>query len=87
MAGHAYLHDAQMLRWRSVCAAFSFSMYAAFLVLFPFAAPLIKLVARCFPDKGLLTVRRGRQVVIDIVKKLMADRRADIEHEQACLKI
>ena len=76
-----------MLRWRSVCAAFSFSMYAAFLVLFPFAAPLIKLVAHCFPDKGLLTVRRGRQVVIDIVKKLMADRRADIEHEQACLKI
>ena len=66
-----------------VCAAFSFSMYAAFLVLFPFAAPLIKLIAHCFPDKGLLTVRRGRQVVIDIVKKLMADRRADIEHEQA----
>lgn len=58
-------------------------MYAAFLVLFPSAAPLIKLVAHCFPDKGLLTVRRGRQVVIDIVKKLMADRRADIEHEQA----
>ncbi len=58
-------------------------MYAAFLVLFPSAAPLIKLVAHCLPDKGLLTVRRGRQVVIDIVKKLMADRRADIEHEQA----
>ena len=63
-------------------AAFSFSVYAMFLVLFPFAAPLIKLLAHHFPDKGLLRVRQGRQVVIDIVKKLMADRRQDIENEQ-----
>ncbi|CAL5225497.1 g8325 [Coccomyxa viridis] len=62
--------------------AFSFSVYAMFLVLFPFAAPLIKLVAHHFPDKGLHRVRQGRQIVIDIVKKLMADRRLDIENEQ-----
>ncbi len=65
-----------------VCAAFSFSVYAMFLVLFPFLAPLIKLIAHHFPDKGLQRVRQGRQVVIDIVKKLMADRRLDIENEQ-----
>lgn len=55
------------------------------LVLFPFAAPLIKLIAHHFPDKGLMRVRQGRQVVIDIVKRLMAERRLDIEHEQARL--
>ena len=53
-----------------------------FLVLFPFAAPLIKFIAHQLPDKGLLRVRQGRQVVIDIVKKLMAGRRLDIENEQ-----
>ena len=53
-----------------------------FLVLFPFATPLIKFIAHQLPDKGLLRVRQGRQVVIDIVKKLMAGRRLDIENEQ-----
>ena len=56
-----------------------------FIVMFPFAAPLIKFIAHYFPDKGLLTVRKGRQIVIDIVKKLMADRRLDIENEQVQL--
>jgi hypothetical protein len=58
-----------------------------FLVLFPFAAPAIKFIAQHFPDKGLLRVRQGRQVVIDIVKRLMADRRLEIENEQASLRL
>ena len=74
-----HAHDAMH---SCVCAAFSFSVYAMFLVLLSFAAPLIKLIAHHFPDKGLQRVRQGRQVVIDIVKKLMADRRLDIENEQ-----
>ena len=68
-------------------AAFSFSVYAMFLVLFPFATPAIKFIAHHFPDKGLLRVRQGRQVVIDIVKRLMADRRSEIENEQASLRL
>ena len=78
---------AQSLKLPVPHAAFSFSVYAMFLVLFPFAAPAIKFIAHHFPDKGLLRVRQGRQVVIDIVKRLMADRRLEIENEQASLRL
>lgn len=57
-------------------------MYTPPLILFPFAAPLIKLLAHNFPDEGLARVRAGRQVVIDIVKQLMDDRRQEIAYEQ-----
>ncbi|BDA40684.1 Cytochrome P450 3A12 [Coccomyxa sp. Obi] len=62
--------------------AFSFSMYTPPLILFPFAGPLIKLLAHYFPDEGLSRVKAGRQVIIDIVKELLAQRREELAVEQ-----
>ncbi|KAK9916733.1 hypothetical protein WJX75_006344 [Coccomyxa subellipsoidea] len=63
-------------------AAFSFSMYTPPLILLPFAAPLIKRLAHHFPDEGLSRVKAGRQVIIDIVKELLAERRKELAVEQ-----
>lgn len=63
-------------------AAFSFSMYTPPLILFPFAGPLIKRLAHYFPDEGLTRVKAGRQVIIDIVKELLAQRREELAVEQ-----
>lgn len=57
-------------------------MYTPPLILFPFAAPLIKRLAHWFPDEGLARVKAGRQVIIDIVKELLAQRREEIAVEQ-----
>ncbi len=70
-------------------AAFSFSMYTPPLILLPFAAPLIKRLAHYFPDEGLSRVKAGRQVIIDIVKELLAERRQElavekVRHAHAC---
>ena len=64
-------------------AAFSFSVYTPLLILFPFAGPMWKEIALWFPDEGLTRVKNGRRVVIDIVSRLMAERRAEMAAEQA----
>jgi hypothetical protein len=64
-------------------AAFSFSVYTPLLILFPFAAPFWKELAHWLPDEGLARVKAGRRVVIDIVSRLMAERRAEMAAEQA----
>ncbi len=57
-------------------------MYTPPLILFPFAGPLIKRLAHYFPDEGLTRVKAGRQVIIDIVKELLAQRREELAVEQ-----
>jgi len=57
-------------------------MYTPPLILFPFAAPFIKRLAHWFPDEGLARVKAGRQVIIDIVKELLTQRREEIAVEQ-----
>ena len=65
-----------------MCAAFSFSVYTPLLILFPFAAPLWKQLAHWFPDAGFQRVKDGRQVVVDIVTHLMAQRREELALDQ-----
>ncbi len=76
------VNDLSMHDQGCVHAAFSFSMYTPPLILLPFAAPLIKRLAHHFPDEGLSRVKAGRQVIIDIVKELLAERRQELAVEQ-----
>ena len=65
-----------------LCAAFTFSVYTPLLILFPGAAPLWKQLAHWFPDQGFQRVKDGRQVVVDIVTHLMAQRRKELALDQ-----
>jgi hypothetical protein len=62
-------------------AVFAFSAYSPFIFLFPFMAPLLRVVAGVFPDRGLLKMKRSREIVIDEVAALIRKRRLALNEE------
>ena len=66
---------------RGVSAVFNFSAYSPFIFLFPFMAPLLRVLAATFPDKGLLKMKRSREIIIEEVATLIRQRRLALNEE------
>ena len=54
-------------------AAFSFSAWAPMMFLFPFLAPMVRLLAFVLPDKGLLKMKAARRTIVDAVSTLIQE--------------
>lgn len=62
-----------------LCAAFSFSAWAPVMFLFPFLAPMVRLLAFVLPDKGLLRMKAARRTIVDAVSALIQEHRVKLE--------
>ncbi|CAL8467004.1 g6540 [Coccomyxa elongata] len=62
-------------------SVFAFSAYSPLIFLFPFMAPVLRVVAGVFPDKGLLNMKRARRVIVDEVAALIRQRRLVLAEE------
>ncbi|EIE26674.1 cytochrome P450 [Coccomyxa subellipsoidea C-169] len=62
-------------------SVFNFSAYSPFIFLFPFMAPLLRVLAATFPDKGLLKMKRSREIIIEEVAALIRQRRLALNEE------
>ena len=60
-------------------AAFSFSTWAPVMFLFPFLAPMVRLLAFVLPDKGLLKMKAARRTIVDAVSTLIQEHRFKLE--------
>ncbi len=64
-----------------LAAVFAFSAYSPLIFLFPFMAPVLRVVAGVFPDNGLLKMKRARRVIVDEVAALIRQRRVALAEE------
>ena len=62
-----------------LCAAFSFSAWAPVMFLFPFLAPLVRVLAYLLPDKGVLRLKAARATIVSIVASLIREQRDALE--------
>ena len=60
-------------------AAFSFSAWAPVMFLFPFLAPMVRLLAFALPDRGLLKMKAARRTIVDTVSTLIQEHRVKLE--------
>jgi hypothetical protein len=70
-----------VLTSQCVRAAFSFSSYSIVMFFFPLLAPIIRLIALAFPDKGLIKQKYNRKVIVDTVSFLIEQHRAVLASE------
>ncbi|CAL5225498.1 g8326 [Coccomyxa viridis] len=59
--------------------AFSFSAWAPVMFLFPFLAPMVRLLAFALPDRGLLKMKAARRTIVDTVSTLIQEHRVKLE--------
>ena len=62
-----------------LCAVFTFSAWAPVMFLFPFLAPLVRLLAFALPDKGLLRMKAARGTIVNAVGTLIQEHRHKLE--------
>ena len=62
-----------------LCAAFTFSAWAPVMFLFPFLAPLVRVLAYLLPDRGVLRIRAARATIVGIVASLIREQRDALE--------
>ena len=62
-----------------LCAAFSFSAWAPVMLLFPFLAPLVRVLAYLMPDRGVLRMKAARATIVSIVASLIRRQRDALE--------
>ena len=63
------------------CAAMNFSAYTPIMFLFPFTAPLVRVLASFLPDKSLRRMKASREVIVGSVADLIRQHRTVLAEE------
>ena len=59
----------------------NFSAYTPVMFLFPFTAPLVRVLASAFPDASLRRMKRSREVIVGSVADLIRQHRKVLAEE------
>ena len=59
----------------------NFSAYTPIMFLFPFTAPLVRVLARAYPDKSLRRMKASREVIVGSVADLIRQHRTVLAEE------
>ena len=59
----------------------NFSAYTPMMFLFPFTAPLVRVLAKAFPDRSLRKMKHSREVIVGSVADLIKQHRRVLAEE------